>query len=100
MLFVGAPSLFGKKEGGLIETDLVQQLLRSLDSAIEQAKAQSSVERSQIAQVIQKQEDLRRAIATYRQEGSEENRAQLFVDYHRRVSGIYPADPGAPGCVR
>ena len=82
MLFVGAPSLFGKKEGGLIETDLVQQLLRSLDSAIEHAKAQSSVERSQIAQVIQKQEDLRRAIATYRQEGSEENRAQLFVDYH------------------
>ena len=64
------------------ETDLVQQLLRSLDSAIEQAKAQSSVERSQIAQVIQKQEDLRRAIARYRQEGSEENRAQLFVDYH------------------
>jgi len=55
----------------LIETDLVGQLLRSLDSAIEQAKVQSSVERSQIAQVIQKQEDLRRATATYRQEGSE-----------------------------
>ena len=66
----------------LIETDLVEQLLRSLDYAIEQAKAQSSVERSQIAHVIQKQEDLRRATGTYRQEGSEANRAQLFVDYH------------------
>ena len=57
------------------------QLFASLDRVIEQAKAEPSIEDSLVSHVIRKQEDLRRASASYRQETTGEILAQVFVDY-------------------
>ena len=57
------------------------QLFASLDRVIEQAKAEPSIEDSLVSHVIRKQEDLRRASASYRQETTGETLAQVFVDY-------------------
>ena len=64
-----------------MEADLVGQLLKTLDNAIEQAKIELPAERSQGGYVVEKQEELRRSAGTYRQDPRDENRAQLFVDY-------------------
>ena len=66
----------------MIEADLIGRLLTSMDRAIEQAKAELPADRSQVPHLIQQQKDLRRASVAYRQEPSDENRAQPFVDYH------------------
>ena len=61
---------------------MIGRLLTSMDRAIEQAKAELPADRSQVPHLIQQQKDLRRASVAYRQEPSDENRAQPFVDYH------------------